>query len=182
MAFHRDGTMASLATLDEIRSQCEKLDGLPREWWKAIDSHIERYTSPQDVEGWLLTENPRQVLAYEIVIGKNFNSASFSAFPGLLTGAGLTLTFVAILLALYGVHYDKTNTVDPISGIDTLINGLSGKFLSSIVALLLSIEFTLYEKSRVRGLRNRYEQMIAVVSEAVPYLSQSRVLLASLAM
>ncbi len=166
-----------LATLDEIRSQCEKLDNAPRSWWKAIDSHIERYTSPEDVESWLLTEKPREVLPYEIVIGKNFNAAFFSAFPGLLTGAGLTLTFVAILLALYGVHYDKTNTVDPISGIDTLINGLSGKFLSSIVALLLSIVFTLYEKSRVRGLRNRYEHMIAVVSEAIPYLSQSRVLL-----
>jgi hypothetical protein len=95
----------------------------------------------------------------------------------LLTGAGLTLTFVAILFALYGVHYDKANTVDPITGIDTLINGLSGKFVSSIVALLLSIAFTLYEKSRVRGLRNRYERMIAVVTNAIPYLSQSRVLL-----
>jgi ABC-type transporter Mla subunit MlaD len=167
----------SLAALDEIRSQCEKLGDAPREWWKAIDSHIERYTSPEDVEGWLLTEKPHQVLPYEIVIGRNFNAAIFGAFPGLLTGAGLTLTFVAILLALYGVHYDKANTVDPISGIDTLINGLSGKFLSSIVALLLSILFTLYEKSRVRGLRNRYEQMIAGVSEAVPFLSQSRVLL-----
>jgi len=166
-----------LAVLDEIRSRCEKLNEAPRAWWGAIDSHIERYTSPEDVEGWLLTEKPRELLPYEIVIGKNFNAAFFSAIPGLLTGAGLTLTFVAILLALYGVHYDKTNTVDPISGIDTLINGLSGKFLSSIVALFLSIVFTLFEKSRVRSLRNRYEHMIVVVSEAIPYLSQSRVLL-----
>jgi len=166
-----------LAVLDEIRSRCEKLNEAPRAWWRAIDSHIERYTSPEDVEGWLLTEKPRELLPYEIVIGKNFNAAFFSAIPGLLTGAGLTLTFVAILLALYGVHYDKTNTVDPISGIDTLINGLSGKFLSSIVALFLSIVFTLFEKSRVRSLRNRYEHMIVVVSEAIPYLSQSRVLL-----
>ena len=167
----------SLATLDEIRSQCEKLDEASAAWWKAIDSHIEQYTSPEDVESWLLTEKPRELLPYEVVIGKNFNAAFFSALPGLLTGAGLTLTFIAILVALYGVHYDKANTVEPISGIDTLINGLSGKFLSSIVALLLSILFTLYEKSRVRGPRNRYEQMIAVVSDAIPYLSQSRVLL-----
>ena len=166
-----------LAALDTIRARCEKLDEKPREWWKAIDSHIEQYTSPEDVEGWFLTERPRQVLPYEIVIGKNFNAAIFSSFPGLLTGAGLTLTFIAILLALYGVHYDKANTVDPISGIDALINGLSGKFLSSIVALVLSILFTLYEKSRVRGLRNRYEQMIAAISAAIPCLSQSRVLL-----
>ena len=166
-----------LAELDDIRSQCEKLDEASAAWWKVIDSHVELYTSPEDVEGWLLTEKPRELLPYEVVIGKNFTAAFFSALPGLLTGAGLTLTFVAILFALYGVHYDKANTVDPITGIDTLINGLSGKFVSSIVALLLSIAFTLYEKSRVRGLRNRYERMIAVVTNAIPYLSQSRVLL-----
>jgi ABC-type transporter Mla subunit MlaD len=172
---HRNGL--PLATLDEIRSQCEKISVVPRGWWNAIDSHIERYVSPEDVEGWFLTDKPRDVLPYEVVVGKRFNSAFFSAFPGLLTGAGLTLTFVAILVALQGVHYDKANTGDPVSGIDTLINGLSRKFLSSIVALVLSILFTLFEKRRVRGLRNRYEQMIAAVSEAIPYLSQSRVLL-----
>ena len=95
----------------------------------------------------------------------------------MLTGAGLTLTFIAILWALYGVHYDKANTVDPISGIDVLINGLSGKFLSSIVALLLSILFTLYEKSAARRLRTRYERMIAAVGEAIPDLPPSRILL-----
>ena len=172
---HRNGL--SLAGLDEIRSRCNGLDKAPRGWWKAIDSHIEQYTSPEDVEGWFLTEKPRNILPHEIVIGNNFHSAIFSSFPGLLTGAGLTLTFVAILLALYGVHYDKANTVDPITGIDILINGLSGKFLSSIVALVLSILFTLYEKRASRGLRNRYEQMIASVSQAIPHLSQSRVLL-----
>jgi Mg2+ and Co2+ transporter CorA len=174
-AQHRNGL--SLAALDEIRSKCGGLDKVPRGWWKVIDSHTEQYTSPEDVEGWFLTEKPRNILPYETVVGNNFHAAIFSSFPGLLTGAGLTLTFVAILLALYGVHYDKANTVDPITGIDTLINGLSGKFLSSIVALVLSILFTLYEKKAGRGLRNRYEQMIASVSQAIPYLSQSRVLL-----
>ena len=167
----------SLATLDEIRGRCEKLDEVPRGWWTAIDSHVEQYSSPQDLEGWFLTEKPRQVLPYEIIVGKHFHSAMFSAFPGLLTGAGLTLTFVAILYALHGVHYDKSNAVEPISGIDVLINGLSGKFLSSIVALLLSIVFTLCEKSAVRRLRSRYEMLLAAVGEAIPYLPPSRILL-----
>jgi hypothetical protein len=174
-AAQRDGL--ALTAIDEIRNRCEKLEQAPRGWWTAIDSHVELYTSPEDVEGWFLTEKPREVLPYEIVIGRHFHSAVFSSFPGLLTGAGLTLTFIAILLALYGVHYDKANTVDPISGIDSLINGLSGKFLSSIVALLLSILFTIYEKRAVRSLRTSYEQMIAAISEAIPYLTQTRVLL-----
>src|SRR5271168_3115221 len=35
----------SLAALEKIRSKCEKLDKVPRGWWKAIDSHSEQYTS-----------------------------------------------------------------------------------------------------------------------------------------
>ena len=171
----RDGL--SLATLDEIRSRCEALDETSRSLWAAIDAHVEQYTSPEDAEGWFLTERPRDVLPYEAVITKQFHAAIFSAFPGILSGAGLTLTFIAILLALDGVHYDKANTVDPITGIDTLINGLSGKFLSSIVALVLSILFTFYEKAAVRHLRTRYENMIATVSRAIPSLSRSRVVL-----
>jgi len=97
--------------------------------------------------------------------------------PSILTGIGLTLTFVAILLGLLGVHYDKANTVEPISGIDSLINGLSGKFLSSIVALLLSIAFTFVERMRLRSLRTSYENLVFTLSEAIPFLSPSRILL-----
>jgi hypothetical protein len=166
-----------LAALDEIRNRCESLGELPRRWWLTIDSHIEQYTSPEDVEGWFLTEKPSHILPYETVVGRNFHAAFFSAFPGLLTAAGLTLTFIAILWALHGVHYDKSNTVDPITGIDTLINGLSGKFFSSIVALLLSIVFTLCEKQAVRCLRIRYGDLIIALSQAIPYLPPSRVFL-----
>jgi ElaB/YqjD/DUF883 family membrane-anchored ribosome-binding protein len=167
----------TLERLDGIRSQCESLPDLPRRWWSMLDSRIEAYSSPEDVEGWFLTASARDSLSYETTVGKRFHAAIFSAFPGLLTGAGLTLTFVAILLALYGVHYDKANTIEPISGIDGLINGLSGKFLSSIVALLLSIVFTIFEKREFRRLRNCYEQLIGAIEAAIPVLSSSRILL-----
>jgi hypothetical protein len=174
-AHRRDGL--SLASLDILRSRCDKLADLPREWWRAIHSHIEQYVSPQDVEGWFLTEKPRQILPLEVVVGKNFHSAIFSAVPGLLTGSGLTLTFVAILGALYGVHMDERNAANPVTGMQELINGLSGKFLSSIVALVLSIIFTLYEKGAARGLRTRYEQLMAAIGEAIPDLPPARILL-----
>src|SRR4051794_33682901 len=65
----------ALATLDDLRSRCEGLGEIPRGWWESIDSHIEQYTSPEDVEGWFLTEKPRHILPYEPVIGRNFHSA-----------------------------------------------------------------------------------------------------------
>lgn len=167
----------SLSKLEEVRVECGRLNGASLAWWEHIDGNTEGYVSPEERIGWFITDRPRNILPYEIVVGRHFNAALFGSVPGLLTGFGLTLTFIAILWALFGVHYDKANTVEPISGIDVLINGLSGKFLSSIVALVLSILFTLYEKKVVRGLRLRYEHLLNVVGNAIPYLSSSRILL-----
>jgi ABC-type transporter Mla subunit MlaD len=167
----------SLAQFEDIRVRCDRLEAVSLEWWGDLESHIEKYSSPEGADGWFLTEKPREVLSAEIVVGKQFHAAIYGAFPGILTGAGLTLTFIAILLALYEVKYSPTNTVEPITGIDKLINGLSGKFLSSITALLLSIVFTLWEKRAVRSLRRRYEELITAIGQAIPYLPPSRILL-----
>jgi ABC-type transporter Mla subunit MlaD len=78
---------------------------------------------------------------------------------------------------LYKVHFNVANVESPVSGMPDLINGLSGKFLISIIALLLSILFTLYEKQAARALRSKYEQLITAVSNTIPYLSPSRILL-----
>ncbi len=172
---HKEGL--PLPDLERLRGQSKALGEFPAHWWWRIESYVEQYTSPSGLEGYFLTEQPRNVLSYEFVVGRHIHFAFFGAVPGLLTGAGLTLTFVAILLALAGVHYDRSNTVEPISGIDTLINGLSGKFLSSIIALLLSLAFTLYEKKVVRGLRNRYELLVGTMANTIPHLSMSRILL-----
>ena len=90
----------------------ENLKGLPREWWARVSQCLDLYRSPEEREGWFLTESPRNVLPYEVVVGRNFHAANFSAFPGILTGSGLTLTFVAILLGTLGVHYDKANSIE----------------------------------------------------------------------
>jgi hypothetical protein len=163
--------------LDAYRVALDKLDGLPREWWERIDHSIALYIDQEEREGWYLTERPRNLLPYDAVISQNFHAAIFGAVPGILTGLGLTGTFLAILWALYGVHYDEFNTVKPVTGMEGLINGLSGKFLSSIIALLLSIVFTLREKHIVRSLRHSYDALMSAVSQAIPFLSTSRILL-----
>lgn len=59
------------------------------------------------------------------------------------TGFGLLITFVAILVALRDVNIDKNNDVQ---GLPNLIGGLSGKFVSSIAALLAATVHALIEK------------------------------------
>jgi hypothetical protein len=163
--------------LDGYHVGLDELDGLPREWWNRIDQSIALYIDQEEREGWFLTERPRNLLSYDVVIGQNFHAAIFGAVPGILTGLGLTGTFIAILWALYGVHYDELNTLKPVTGMEGLINGLSGKFLSSIIALLLSIAFTLYEKRIARSLRHSYDALMSAISNAIPFLSTSRILL-----
>jgi len=139
-------------TLDKLRTEFSKRQGLHSAWWHRLDDHIEIYIAADDTESYFLTEPVRDLLPYDTVVSETYNGPLFGVIPGILTGSGLTLTFVAILLALSDVHYDKANTVNPITGIDALINGLSGKFLSSIIALILSIVFTFLERYWARRL------------------------------
>ena len=125
----------SLEQLDALRVQTESLTGLHASWWHQVSPNIEAYTPVLEEERFFLVEAPREILSYEWIVGRNFNASLYSVLPGILTGVGLMLTFLAILIALVSVHYDKANTVEPITGIDALINGLSGKFTSSILAL-----------------------------------------------
>jgi hypothetical protein len=167
----------SLEKLDAIRAHCEGKTDMPAHWWHRVEEKIELYTAPDGPDGYFLSEPLREVLPMETLVGDGYNSGFWKAVPGLLTGTGLALTFTAILLALSDVRYDKANTVNPISGIDALINGLSGKFLSSIVALVLSIAFTFVERGCSRSLRNAYENTLRKLSGVVPHLTLSRILL-----
>ena len=100
------------------------------------------------------------------------------AYAALGGEGALLATFVAILMALAGVTYNPRDTMRPVSGIDQLINGLSGKFLSSIVALILSVVFTLLEKKICdRQLRNSYDALTRRCRDVFPFLTQSRILL-----
>jgi hypothetical protein len=108
--------------------------------------------------------------------------------PVTLTSLGLLGTFLALLWGLHSVRIDTEQTssvvvekkietetapqasVSPgenrptaapkqaVRGIDDLVNSLSGKFLSSIFALLLSVLYALGEAWRLRQVENAHHQ------------------------
>jgi len=166
------------AKFSALRRKVGALPGKPGEWWLAIEQSMEYYTSPTGNEGWFLTRSVSECLPEEDVVDSFYNSAFHQSVPGILTALGLLATFVAILLALAGVTYNPRDAMRPVSGIDQLINGLSGKFLSSIVALILSVVFTLLEKKICdRQLRNSYDALTKRCRDVFPFLTQSRILL-----
>ena len=97
-------------TIDGIRVRCSSLKGVAARWWSKIEESIERYTSPEDREGWFVTKPLREILTEEELVGSNYHGHLYGSFPGILTGVGLMLTFLAILLALMSAPVQKSSS------------------------------------------------------------------------
>jgi len=101
------------------------------------------------------------VLSKNALIDENVNGALFAAIPGVLTGVGLLMTFVAILDGLSHVSVGANMDVQGIGG---LINGLSGKFVSSIVAVTCAVAFVFVERIAYARPQDAYRKLIASLS------------------
>lgn len=165
-------------SMAEIRRKGNALRGKPREWWQALEESFECYASANGREGWFITRPPAESMTEDDVISSLYHSSFYQVVPSILTALGLLATFIAILVALSGVTYDAQDPTHPITGIDKLINGLAGKFLSSIVALILSVIFIFFEKKVCeRQILRSYDRVIRRCKEILPFLSQPRILL-----
>jgi hypothetical protein len=161
-----------------MRRKANALRGKPKSWWRALEESLECYKSPDGRQGWFVTRPVGDSLSEDDVILSFYHASFHQVVPGMLTALGLLATFVAILLALSNVTYNPQDADRPITGIDQLINGLSGKFLSSIIALILSVIFVLAEKKICeRPLYTSYEKMLTRCNELFPLLSRARILL-----
>jgi len=164
--------------MDQVRSSCEYLTDSPRDWWQTVDEALEYYESPEGDCGWFLTRPVREILPDEEFVDPFYHASFHQAVPGILTALGLLATFSAILVALAGVSYNAANTAQPVTGIDSLINGLAGKFLSSIIALILSMIFTFVEKKVCeRRIYRDVDSLRSLIAWIFPFLSPTRILL-----
>jgi hypothetical protein len=106
------------------------------------------------------------------VIEARLNRGFFMAIPGIVTGAGLLVTFLAILVVLLDVRIEDIR----VHSIENLIQGLSGKFVSSIAALAAATIFLLLDKPLLHRLANSQRRLIAIIDALVPRLSAPRIL------
>ncbi|MGE3537577.1 MAG: hypothetical protein AB7N91_09075 [Candidatus Tectimicrobiota bacterium] len=108
------------------------------------------------------------------VVEPRVNRGFFSAIPGVASGAGLLCTFLAILIALLDVTLEN----EQFQGLDTLISGLSGKFLSSIAALSVATLYLLLEQRLLPRLSRGVHALAGALDDLVPRLAPARLLLA----
>jgi hypothetical protein len=111
----------------------------------------------------------------EPAIGEGrLNRAFYNSLPSVVTSTGLLFTFLAILVALVDVRIDtQTNQIQ---GLPLLIEGLSGKFVSSIAALLSATIFLLVEKTLAHRLSKVRLQLVSSIDALVPRLSSTRIM------
>jgi len=102
--------------------------------------------------------------SFEALCAAHLNVRFYRQLPAFMTGMGLMFTFLAILIGLSKLHANGSE----IDGIQGLINGLSGKFVTSIVGLACANGFTLLEHSLWYRLDNRHRECVSLLDEMFP--------------
>lgn len=118
------------------------------------------------------TRRAEEIFTQDTLLSHRVNLAFYSQLPSLVTGIGLLLTFLALFIGLSKLHADGHE----IDGIQGLINGLAGKFLTSIVGLIAANLFTLIEKPIVFRLMNTHHSFLILIDELFPRKTMEQML------
>ncbi len=106
------------------------------------------------------------------VLAARLNVPFYHQLPSLITGLGLLFTFLAILIGLSKLHADGSQIV----GIQGLINGLAGKFLTSIIGLICANLFVLIEKSLFHRFTLTQQRFLTLLDELFPRKTMEQML------
>lgn len=105
-----------------------------------------------------------EFFSFECCVAEYLNAGFYRQLPSFLTGMGLMFTFLAILIGLSKLHANGSQ----VEGISGLINGLSGKFVTSIAGLACANLFTLLETSVWYRLGNQHRRCLTLLDEVFP--------------
>ncbi|MGE3977645.1 MAG: hypothetical protein AB7F94_08640 [Nitrospira sp.] len=165
---------ANLAESPETRRDVDDLETLDRavrsEQDFARDWLSYRKTLAVEQSAWFLEptvhsrRSASEFFSFESLCAAHLNVRFYRQLPAFMTGMGLMFTFLAILIGLSKLHANGSE----IDGIQGLINGLSGKFVTSIVGLACANTFTLLEHSLWHRLDNRHRECVALLDEMFP--------------
>jgi chromosome segregation ATPase len=98
------------------------------------------------VESGKTDEEASTYFTEQSVVGATLNLRFWRAVPNLLVGIGILGTFVGLTV---GIRSFETQSVESVrTSIETLLAGMSTAFVSSIVGMLLSLIFNMFEKWR----------------------------------
>ena len=139
--------------------------------WQTVSSSMIHRTDRNGEERFWIAEDIGAVFDESTGPG----SQGYRNASAIITGVGLLATFLAILVALLDVRLANNR----IQGLDLLIHGLSGKFLSSVVAVACATTLVFFEKGLFHPVKVRTLALGATLRNLLPRLTPSQILLDS---
>jgi hypothetical protein len=153
-----------LDRLRELDQAMRRVASFRRPWGQfqktLLIEHVPWFKEPRVFS----TRPADEFFSQDAVVGGLVDLGFYEQVPSLITGFGLLLTFVALCIGLSRLHAEGQDIV----GIQGLINGLAGKFLTSIVGLVCANVFVLLERPMVRRLLDRHAEFVGVLDECFP--------------
>jgi hypothetical protein len=169
----RDGMASAMyAAMAQVFAQLASEASALASAWRRFDAQIVVRRDPMGQDRYWTPESAEGAFNDATVIEPRVNRSFFTAIPGAATGAGLLCTFLAILIALLDVTLEN----EQFQGLDMLISGLSGKFLSSIAALFVATLYLLCETRLLHRLSQGLHTLTVTLDELVPRLTPARLL------
>lgn len=162
----RPGEGITRSLFDSIASVFDDLP-LLHVAWRAIVSCV--VVTDKDKEGkYWVSEDIGQMVANANVVDHN----SYKTAPTVISGIGLLATFLAILIALLDVRLAQNK----VQGLDLLVQGLSGKFLSSVVALACATLLIMAERRLTRPFFLAISRLSAALGSLLPRLVPAQIM------
>ena len=162
-----------LERIEAMRGKVRQSGQEVKEWWGTVEGDLQCYVRNDGKERWYSANVARELFPYEEIFA-GYDEASHQAVPGLLTALGLLGTFVALLLGLAHLEY----TEKAVTGLKELINALSGKFFTSVLALAASVLFVIIERFICEAsLEKLYRQLCHHFDQIFPRIRPEKLLI-----
>lgn len=140
--------------------------------WQTYKSKLIRLRNQQGEFEYWASDGAETVFNDSDNTSRRINWGFYSAIPGIVTSLGLMITFIALLVALIDVKVESNRVL----GLTQLIEGLSGKFVSSIAALLGATLYLFCEKKLQHKAKKEQLLVGRELGKSIPSLTSSQLL------
>lgn len=160
-AAHTPGARRDLDDVQEVDRVMRAERAVAAEWLSY------RKTLAVEQSSWFMEptvhagRSAAEFFSFDSICAHHLNVRFYQQLPSFLTGLGLMFTFLAILIGLSKLHANGAQ----IEGMQGLINGLAGKFVTSIVGLACANMFTLLEKSLWYRLAQHHRRIVSLLDQ-----------------
>jgi methyl-accepting chemotaxis protein len=162
----------SPAAYEDVNQDLAKENALNTHWQDFSQTLICRSDERTQQDYFWRSESAANSFNEAALLNSRLNLSLCQSLPGIITGIGLLFTFIAILIALLDVKLVNNR----VQGIELLIQGLSGKFISSIVALFLATIHLFIEKSFFNWLRKQIDTFTTSLDRLFPLLTNAQLM------